>query len=188
MNVWQSSAQNIDSGSLKTLYYVSLQHYIHISSCLMFVSVFTDAPTCLMVYVFLAAGWRCWVMSGIALSRLSQERKAWRKDHPFVRDTQIHKIKSEELINISHNYICFYMFLCRVLWLYQPRTRMAPWISWIGSVRYQEKRGLVSFSTILWARLNEVLDYEYLFRVFYTFLYLFNISTYIYIYIDNICT
>lgn len=23
-------------------------------------------------------------MSGIALSRLSQERKAWRKDHPFV--------------------------------------------------------------------------------------------------------
>lgn len=24
------------------------------------------------------------VMSGIALSRLAQERKAWRKDHPFV--------------------------------------------------------------------------------------------------------
>lgn len=24
-------------------------------------------------------------MSGIALSRLAQERKAWRKDHPFVR-------------------------------------------------------------------------------------------------------
>lgn len=23
-------------------------------------------------------------MSGIALSRLAQERKAWRKDHPFV--------------------------------------------------------------------------------------------------------
>uniref|UniRef100_A0A8C2ITA2 SUMO-conjugating enzyme UBC9 n=1 Tax=Cyprinus carpio TaxID=7962 RepID=A0A8C2ITA2_CYPCA len=26
-------------------------------------------------------------MSGIALSRLAQERKAWRKDHPFVRET-----------------------------------------------------------------------------------------------------
>lgn len=24
-------------------------------------------------------------MSGIALGRLSEERKAWRKDHPFVR-------------------------------------------------------------------------------------------------------
>lgn len=27
-------------------------------------------------------------MSGIALSRLTQERKAWRKDHPFVSGTQ----------------------------------------------------------------------------------------------------
>lgn len=27
-------------------------------------------------------------MSGIALSRLTQERKAWRKDHPFVSATQ----------------------------------------------------------------------------------------------------
>lgn len=26
-------------------------------------------------------------MSGIALSRLTQERKAWRKDHPFVSAT-----------------------------------------------------------------------------------------------------
>lgn len=26
-------------------------------------------------------------MSGIALSRLAQERKAWRKDHPFVSTT-----------------------------------------------------------------------------------------------------
>lgn len=24
-------------------------------------------------------------MSGIAIGRLSEERKAWRKDHPFVR-------------------------------------------------------------------------------------------------------
>jgi len=29
------------------------------------------------------------VMSGIALSRLAQERKAWRKDHPFVSNTNI---------------------------------------------------------------------------------------------------
>lgn len=29
-----------------------------------------------------------WNMSGIALSRLTQERKAWRKDHPFVSATQ----------------------------------------------------------------------------------------------------
>lgn len=29
------------------------------------------------------------VMSGIALSRLAQERKAWRKDHPFVSSTNI---------------------------------------------------------------------------------------------------
>lgn len=27
-------------------------------------------------------------MSGIALSRLTQERKAWRKDHPFVSSGQ----------------------------------------------------------------------------------------------------
>lgn len=27
-------------------------------------------------------------MSGIALSRLTQERKAWRKDHPFVSSAQ----------------------------------------------------------------------------------------------------
>lgn len=33
-------------------------------------------------------------MSGIALSRLAQERKAWRKDHPFVslQKTNIFKI------------------------------------------------------------------------------------------------
>lgn len=29
------------------------------------------------------------VMSGIALSRLAQERKAWRKDHPFVSNLYI---------------------------------------------------------------------------------------------------
>ena len=28
-------------------------------------------------------------MSGIALGRLSEERKAWRKDHPFVRMSMI---------------------------------------------------------------------------------------------------
>ena len=29
------------------------------------------------------------VMSGIAVGRLSEERKAWRKDHPFVRKIQL---------------------------------------------------------------------------------------------------
>ena len=28
-------------------------------------------------------------MSGIAVGRLSEERKAWRKDHPFVREVQL---------------------------------------------------------------------------------------------------
>ena len=28
-------------------------------------------------------------MSGIAVGRLSEERKAWRKDHPFVRELQL---------------------------------------------------------------------------------------------------
>lgn len=32
-----------------------------------------------------AVSFRTLTMSGIALSRLAQERKAWRKDHPFVR-------------------------------------------------------------------------------------------------------
>lgn len=31
------------------------------------------------------------VMSGIALSRLAQERKAWRKDHPFVSNILLMK-------------------------------------------------------------------------------------------------
>jgi len=28
-------------------------------------------------------------MSGIAVGRLSEERKAWRKDHPFVSDWSV---------------------------------------------------------------------------------------------------
>ena len=28
-------------------------------------------------------------MSGIALGRLAEERKAWRKDHPFVRAPEL---------------------------------------------------------------------------------------------------
>ena len=35
-----------------------------------------------MVHVFRVIGTR--KMSGIALGRLTEERKAWRKDHPFV--------------------------------------------------------------------------------------------------------
>ncbi len=51
----------------------------------------------------------------------------------------------------------FWLFLCRGLWLYRPKTQMAPWISWIGNVQYQEKRGLVSFWTMLHPSRNYVL-------------------------------
>lgn len=42
-------------------------------------------------------------MSGIALSRLAQERKAWRKDHPFVSPA------SDDACHVTHNGVS----LCR---------------------------------------------------------------------------
>lgn len=47
-------------------------------------------------------------MSGIALSRLSQERKAWRKDHPFVSGslTKLPKLFLYEIAILS-NILCF---------------------------------------------------------------------------------
>lgn len=45
-------------------------------------------------------------MSGIALSRLAQERKAWRKDHPFVStDLSLFHIKLEARITHAHRVI-----------------------------------------------------------------------------------
>lgn len=58
-------------------------------NCIMTVYSFTDSWILLDEKIlFLFPGFQSLsgpqVMSGIALSRLAQERKAWRKDHPFV--------------------------------------------------------------------------------------------------------
>ena len=52
-------------------------------------------------------------MSGIALGRLSEERKAWRKDHPFVRILKLTSI----II-----YVKFLKAVCMLRKLYQFET------------------------------------------------------------------
>lgn len=49
-------------------------------------------------------------------------------------------------VNVAHfNWYCLFG---RVLWLFRPRTQMAPWISWIGNVQYQGKRGIYFIRTV----------------------------------------
>ena len=36
-------------------------------------------------------------MSGIALGRLAEERKAWRKDHPFVSQLTVQLIRFDKI-------------------------------------------------------------------------------------------
>lgn len=50
-------------------------------------------------------------MSGIALSRLTQERKAWRKDHPFVSATQDNAHVSAFYGTKFHRFF-FCLFVC----------------------------------------------------------------------------
>lgn len=70
------------------------------------------------------------VMSGIALSRLAQERKAWRKDHPFVSlspsQCTRHTPHRARTVCLSIFVICPYseagMIFSRALLLFQLRT------------------------------------------------------------------
>lgn len=71
-------------------------------------------------------------MSGIALSRLAQERKAWRKDHPFVsigsRDP-CDEILPEcwlESVCFLTNFQISTLTLPRDLLRYRQKTRMEP--------------------------------------------------------------
>lgn len=57
-------------------------------------------------------------MSGIAIARLGEERKAWRKDHPFVR--KYWRLIVEKFINIVikrkklNKIFLFLISFCRV--------------------------------------------------------------------------
>lgn len=67
------------------------------------------------------------VMSGIAIARLAEERKAWRKDHPFVSfycffDLNLFKMNSlfvYDYQNLFNNFMYF-----RDLWLGQQKMLM----------------------------------------------------------------
>lgn len=65
-------------------------------------------------------------MSGIALSRLTQERKAWRKDHPFVSATQdsAHVCRRFMAPNYKCLLFCFFLLIPRDLLLYQLKMLM----------------------------------------------------------------
>lgn len=64
-------------------------------------------------------------MSGIALSRLTQERKAWRKDHPFVSATQDIAHVCVVVLCPQITTVCFvclfFLSNLRDLLLYQPK-------------------------------------------------------------------
>jgi hypothetical protein len=79
-------------------------------------------------------------MSGIALSRLAQERKAWRKDHPFVRRALflcvpkgmiLHWLcgpcrAGSKLVKAAHDAdVLLWLFSLRALWLSQQRIPTA---------------------------------------------------------------
>ena len=73
------------------------------------------------------------IMSGIAVGRLSEERKSWRKDHPFVSGhtrildniynsvilslsiSIIYQLLSS-LFNLSHYYYYYYYYSTVVVW------------------------------------------------------------------------
>lgn len=59
---------------------------LHISSLYyIYFFLYTLIPSCLLkLYCYFQ-------MSGIAIGRLSEERKGWRKDHPFVSEYPFHK-------------------------------------------------------------------------------------------------
>ena len=60
-------------------------------------------------------------MSGIALGRLTEERKAWRKDHPFV---SVSPIVVGKAIDETFSLIIIYFTHCRDLWRDQSKTQM----------------------------------------------------------------
>lgn len=87
---------------------------------------------------------------GIACTRLAEERKAWRKDHPFVSFTSTSLGSQTNMFD----------FICRVSLLSLQKRLMAPLISWSGSVPFPEKQRysfvMFSFSVVT---LQLFLDY-----------------------------
>lgn len=72
-------------------------------------------------------------MSGIAAGRLAEERKAWRKEHPFV---------SLKLFFFCRRKMNFFG-LFRALSLGQPRMPTVRWICSTGKPPYLEKKRLL---------------------------------------------
>lgn len=52
-------------------------------------------------------------MSGIASARLAEERKAWRKDHPFVRGCFLHYVSLDQLVFLKLIALMFQGFVAR---------------------------------------------------------------------------
>ena len=57
-------------------------------------------------------------MSGIAIGRLSEERKGWRKDHPFVSTNEIivsniQLLTRMDIVNMSERQHPVYLLLSR---------------------------------------------------------------------------
>lgn len=85
-----------------------------------------------------------WKMSGIALGRLSEERKAWRKDHPFVSPM----MPSLDPFCAVHCHSISPVIprdLLQGLW----RMLMERWTWWTGSVPFLERRGCADYSHLL---------------------------------------
>lgn len=60
-------------------------------------------------------------MSGIALSRLAQERKAWRKDHPFVSMRTVTFLTVQLVWSSDEDFFIFYpdvIFLILLFFLF----------------------------------------------------------------------
>lgn len=51
-------------------------------------------------------------MSGIAVARLGEERKAWRKEHPFVSINAKILYQKIELLKVYHTFEALFQYLC----------------------------------------------------------------------------
>lgn len=85
--------------------------------------------------------WISLVMSGIALGRLAEERKAWRKEHPFVScSIPISPLLKclNWLILTTNDFELLFLLktisVCRVLWPNHWKMLMVLWTLWIGNV------------------------------------------------------
>lgn len=87
---------------------------------------------------------------GIARGRLTEERKAWRKNHPHVR-TLSSSFSTFEICSFVF-WICFGVYSLitvsiRVLWRGRRHWQMDRSIWWCGTVIYPESKGYVCFLT-----------------------------------------